>query len=160
MDLIAMLPGETFEDFKFSVDEAIRLNPANITVHTLYLKAGSELKVQGYDNNARNDEVFEMVSYAYNKLKESGYNPYYMYRQKYTAGSLENVGYSKPGKENLYNVDIMEEDTSIIACGAGAVTKVIKNKDLIVRKFNFKEPKEYILRFDEVIEKTKEFWSE
>ena len=160
MDLIACLPGESVKDFQNNINKAIKLQPANITVHTLYLKAGSELKVQGYDNNSRNDEVFEMVSYAYNKLKESGYNPYYMYRQKYTAGSLENVGYSKPGKENLYNVDIMEEDTTIIACGAGAVTKVIKNKDLIVRKFNFKEPKEYILRFDEILDKTQEFWAQ
>ena len=160
MDLIAALPGESINDFKKNVQKAIKLNPANITIHTLYLKAGSELKVAGYDNNSRNSDVFEMVDYAFKTLEENGYNPYYMYRQKYTAGALENVGYAKLKKECIYNVDIMEEDTSIIACGAGAITKVIKNRELIVRKFNFKEPKEYILRFDEIIEKTKEFWSE
>lgn len=64
-----------------------------------------------------------MVDYAYSKLTESGYEPYYMYRQKYTSGNLENVGYAKPNKACIYNVDIMEEDTSIIANGANAISK-------------------------------------
>ena len=158
MDLIAALPGESLKDFENNIKKAVKLNPASITVHTLYLKAGSELKVEGYNNNERNAEVFNMINFSFKYLEENGYNPYYMYRQKYTAGSLENVSYAKPGKECVYNVDIMEDDTSIIACGAGSSSKLIKEKDLIVRQFDFKEPREYILRFDEIIQKKKEFF--
>ena len=99
-----------------------------------------------------------MIDFSFKFLEENGYNPYYMYRQKYTAGSLENVSYAKPGKECVYNIDIMEDDTSIIACGAGSSSKLIKERDLIVRQFDFKEPKEYVLRFDEIIQKKKEFF--
>ena len=106
MDLIACLPDETFEDFKRSVDIAVALNPANITVHTLYMKKGSALKQGGYDNTDF-ETASKMVDYAYSKLTESGYEPYYMYRQKYTSGNLENVGYAKPNKACIYNVDIM-----------------------------------------------------
>ena len=97
MDLIAMLPGETFDDFKYSVDKAIELAPENITVHTLCLKNGSKLKEEGFFNQ-NFEEAKKMVDYAYYTLTAKGYQPYYMYRQKYMAGNLENVGYSKPKK--------------------------------------------------------------
>ncbi len=159
MDLIAMLPGESFEDFKRSVDIAIALNPANITVHTLYMKKGSQLTLAGYDNNGL-DDATKMVDYAYSKLTECGYNPYYMYRQKYTSGNLENVGYAREGKECIYNIDIMEEDTSILANGANGISKKWdKSKQLITRCGNYKDPLEYIKNIDKMLERQKKFWS-
>ena len=159
MDLIAMLPGETFEDFKRSVDIAVALKPQNITVHTLYLKKGSALKLENYDNTDY-ETASQMVDYAYQKLTSEGYNPYYMYRQKYTSGSLENVGYAKPKTECIYNVDIMEEDTSIIANGAAAISKKwIKRKNLIERQANYKEPLEYVKNIDLMLERQHEFWN-
>ena len=159
MDLIAMLPNETFEDFKRSVDIAVALKPENITVHTLYLKKGSALKLENYDNTDY-ETASQMVDYAYAKLTENGYNPYYMYRQKYTSGSLENVGYAKPKTECIYNVDIMEEDTSIIANGAAAISKKwIKRKNLIERCANYKEPLEYVKNIDLMLQRQYEFWN-
>ncbi|MCI8733192.1 MAG: coproporphyrinogen dehydrogenase HemZ [Clostridia bacterium] len=158
MDLIAMLPGESFDDFKFSVDTAVALAPENITVHTLYIKKGSALKLDGYDNTDC-DTAAKMVDYAYKKLCAAGYAPYYMYRQKYTSGNLENVGYSKPGKECVYNIDIMEEDTSIIANGANGISKKFEaDKNLITRCANYKEPLEYVKNIDLMLERQKEFW--
>lgn len=158
MDLIACLPGETLDDFKRSVDIAVALNPANITVHTLYMKKGSALKQCGYDNTDY-DTASQMVDYAYSKLTESGFEPYYMYRQKYTSGNLENVGYAKPGKACIYNIDIMEEDTSIIANGANAISKKWdKRRNLITRCANYKEPLEYVKHIDEMLERQAQFW--
>ncbi len=158
MDLIACLPGETLDDFKRSVDIAVALDPANITVHTLYMKKGSALKQCGYDNTDY-DTAAQMVDYAYSKLTESGFEPYYMYRQKYTSGNLENVGYAKPGKACIYNIDIMEEDTSIIANGANAISKKWdKRRNLITRCANYKEPLEYVKHIDEMLERQAKFW--
>lgn len=160
MDLIAMLPGESFDDFKFSVDTAVALAPENITVHTLYIKKGSNLKLGGYDNTDC-DTATKMVDYAYKKISEAGYAPYYMYRQKYTSGNLENVGYAKPGKECIYNIDIMEEDTSILANGANGISKKFEaDKNLITRCANYKEPLEYIKNIDRMLERQAEFWRE
>ena len=158
MDLIACLPGETLDDFKRSMDIAVALNPANITVHTLYMKKGSALKQCGYDNTDY-DTAAQMVDYAYSKLTESGFEPYYMYRQKYTSGNLENVGYAKPDKACIYNIDIMEEDTSIIANGANAISKKWdKRRNLITRCANYKEPLEYVKHIDEMLERQAQFW--
>lgn len=158
MDLIACLPDESLEDFQRSVDIAVALNPANITVHTLYMKKGSALKQGGYDNTDF-ETASQMVDYAYQKLTASGYEPYYMYRQKYTSGNLENVGYSKPNKACIYNVDIMEEDTSIIANGANGISKKWnKSKNLITRCANYKEPLEYVKHIDEMLKRQKDFW--
>lgn len=158
MDLIAMLPYESFEDFKRSVDIAVALNPANITVHTLYMKKGSALKTGNYDNTDF-DSATAMVDYAYKKLTEAEYLPYYMYRQKYTSGNLENVGYAKKGKECVYNIDIMEEDTSIIANGANAISKKWEeDKQLITRCANYKDPLEYIKNIDKMLDRQYKFW--
>lgn len=159
MDLIAMLPNETFEDFKNSVDIAVALNPENITVHTLYLKKGSQLKNEHFVNTDF-ETASKMVEYAYEKLTQNGYNPYYMYRQKYTSGNLENVGYAKRGKECIYNIDIMEEDTSILAAGAAAISKKYTKKiNLIERCANYKEPLEYIKNIDLMLENQYKFWT-
>lgn len=125
MDLIAGLEGESVEDFKRSIDRAIELSPENITVHTLCIKRGSALAEK--EERLSGEEVNEMVEYAKEKLIQNGYNPYYLYRQKYMAGNLENVGYAKEGKACVYNVDVMEEIAQNIACGANAISKRVFN---------------------------------
>lgn len=160
MDLIASLPNETCEDFLYSVKQAIALEPDNITVHALALKKGSELTVSNYENT-QDKLAAKMISSSAELLKQAGYLPYYMYRQKNTAGNLENTGYTKNGGSCcLYNIDIMEENTSIIANGAGAISKrLFKDEDRLERLANMKNAKEYIERFDEHIQKQRSFWS-
>ena len=102
--------------------------------------------------NLNSDFMNEMLSYSQNLMKEKGYFPYYMYRQKNSSGNLENVGYSVPEKMSAYNINIMEEKQTIIAMGGGGSTKLVKG-DKIERIFNFKDPVEYICRFDEIIKK-------
>ena len=120
-DLIAGLTGESFKEFCASVDEAIALAPANITVHTLCLKKGARLK----EETARLEEgeLAEMIAYSRSALTKAGYVPYYLYRQKYMAGAHENVGWTRPGKACVYNVDVMEETCDNLAVGANAVSK-------------------------------------
>ena len=120
-DLIAGLTGESFREFCASVDEAIALSPANITVHTLCLKKGARLK----EETARLEEgeLAEMIAYSRSALTAAGYAPYYLYRQKYMAGAHENVGWTKPGKACVYNIDVMEEICDNLAVGANAVSK-------------------------------------
>jgi len=125
MDLIAGLDGESFEDFKYSIDKAIELNPDNITVHTLCIKRGSYLAMT--KERLSGEIVNQMVEYANRELLSAGYKPYYLYRQKYMAGNLENVGYAKPGKACVYNVDVMEEIAQNVACGANAISKRVFN---------------------------------
>ncbi len=158
MDLIAMLPQESLQDFKYSVDSAISLAPDNITVHTLALKKGSSLKVGGYDNSSF-ELANAMVDYARNALENSGYLPYYMYKQKYMSGNLENVGYCKDGKECIYNIHIMEEVSSIIANGAGGISKRIFDGDRLERLANPKGLDVYLQRRDKMIEDKTKFFS-
>lgn len=158
MDLIAGLPGETPDMFKYSLDEAVRLSPDNITVHTLALKHGSVLKEANYVN-ADND-VKQMVEYAHAKLYANGYLPYYMYRQKYMSDNLENVGFCKPNTVCAYNVGIMEEITNIMACGANAISKrIFSDEDRIERAANAKDVITYIDRTDDYIGKKLELFS-
>ncbi len=150
MDLIAGLQGDCFDSFKKSVDEVIALGPENVTVHTLSFKRASALNKEGsfFDLTA-GCEVGLMVDYARETLAKNGIYPYYMYRQGKTVGNLENVGYSKPGYEGQYNVYIMDETHTILACGASAVTKLREPQgDYIERIFNYKYPYEYIRDFD------------
>ncbi len=158
MDLIADLPGESVEDFAKSLSDVMDMCPDNITVHTLYLKHGSPLKNAGFKFDDP-DTVDAMTSLAYDALTASGYNPYYMYRQKYTSGNLENIGYSKQKYECIYNIDIMEENAHIMACGANAVSKMCKSGELkLIRNGNYKLPLEYIKNFDKVLLNQKAFW--
>lgn len=159
-DLIAMLPGEGFEEFARSVDCAVALRPENVTVHTLALKKGSVLKVGGYDNTS--DELAaKMVDYAREAVQDAGYSPYYMYRQKYVSGNLENVGYALPGKYCLYNVDIMEETTTIIANGAGGISKKLDiSRNLLERCANPKGIDVYLARGEEVFAKKRAFFTQ
>lgn len=152
MDLIAGLPTETPEMFKYSVDSAIELSPQNITVHTLALKKGSVLKEQSY--SAQEQSVCQMVEYSHQALYDNGYLPYYMYRQKYVMDNLENVGFCKPGTQCLYNIGIMEEISSILACGTNAISKrVLPLQNRIERAANAKDVITYIERNDDYLQK-------
>ena len=156
MDLIAGLPGDSVEGFEASLRQAIALDPENITVHTLTLKRASNIVVE--HRAADYADVAAMLGKC-SLLAAAGYRPYYMYRQKYTSGNLENVGYAKPKKACVYNVDIMEEDTSIIANGANGISKKWnKKKNLITRCANYKEPIEYIKHIDEMLKRQRDFW--
>ena len=151
MDLIAGLPGDTVEGFAHSLEQAISLEPENITVHTLTLKRASNLVVE--HRAAAYDDVAAMLAHC-TALAEAGYQPYYLYRQKGTLQNLENIGWSKPGKACLYNIYIMEEVHSILSAVAGGSTKLVipgKRHGKIERIFNFKYPTEYIDRFDEIL---------
>ncbi|MDE6614179.1 MAG: coproporphyrinogen dehydrogenase HemZ, partial [Clostridia bacterium] len=157
MDLIAMLPNESFEDFKYSVDCAIALDPDNITVHTLAIKKGSTLKVDGYESDSW-EKANAMVDYAYESIVKAGYSPYYMYKQKYMSGNLENVGYCKKGKVCIYNIDIMEEIASIIANGAGGISKRIFKQGRLERLANPKGLDVYLKRSETLIDDKKIFF--
>ena len=156
MDLIAGLPGENAADFKYSLDEVIKLDPENITVHSLCIKRAAKFRFSEYET-ADSDIMNEMLGYTQKRMKETGRNPYYMYRQKNISGNLENVGYAKEGCYSFYNVNIMEEVQNIIALGGGGASKLVKG-NRIERIFNFKDACEYIKRFDEIIDKKEEFY--
>lgn len=150
MDLIAGLPTDTVSSFSYTVDRVISLNPDSVTVHSLSLKRAANMTESEHSMNNGND-ASQMVNYARKKLESSGILPYYMYRQSRTVGNLENVGYAKIGKEGYYNVYIMDETHTILACGASAVTKLkAPFENNIERIFNYKYPYEYINGFDEL----------
>ncbi len=152
MDLIAGLPGDTPDRFRQTLSQIISLDPENVTVHALSMKRASRLQLSGALPDFKTGQMAaEMTRYANKALRQAGILPYYMYRQSKTVGNLENVGYAKPGFEGLYNVYIMDETHTILACGASAVTKLRQpGGDFIERIFNFKYPYEYISRFSEI----------
>lgn len=155
MDFIAGLPGDTYESFRNSIDTAVALNPENITIHTLALKRAANIVTKG-ETDTVYAETAQMLEYSDSSLSAAGFFPYYMYRQSKTVGNNENVGWSKEGRECLYNIYMMEEIHTVLAAGGGAVTK-LKNpfENKIERIFNFKYPYEYISRFDELTERKK-----
>lgn len=154
MDLIAGLPDETVDMFRYSIDETIKLNPENITVHSMSVKRAASLRFTDTEL-AKAKDMNNMLSYAQKRMEQTGRKPYYMYRQKNISGNLENVGYAKDGFMSTYNINIMEEKQTIIALGGGGSTKLVMN-DRIERIFNFKDPLEYIKRFDEILAKKDE----
>ncbi len=163
MDLIAGLPGDNLESFKNTVNEVLGLNPESITIHTLCLKKAANMTVSGQIEQLKfGEETSKMLDFGKETLEKNGFYPYYMYRQSKMVGNLENVGYSKKGFEGLYNVYIMDETHTILACGASAVTKLrAYNENRIERIYNFKYPYEYISRFSVQIarkEKILEFY--
>lgn len=155
MDVIAGLPGENVEMFKYTLSEVERMSPENTTVHVMSIKRSSRLHEYIEDYMLpKGETVSEMVSFAYDYMHSFGKHPYYMYRQKNQLGNLENVGYSKYGYDNLYNIYIMEEIQSIISLGCGGVTKTVdRSLDKIERIFNVKEPQDYIERIDEMLQR-------
>ncbi len=152
MDLIAGLGNETLNTFKRSINKAIQCAPDNITVHTLSIKRGSNLKEYG-GKTSFEDEVVKMIDYSYSVLTRAGYKPYYLYKQKNMLGNLENIGYFRD-KVCIFNIDSMEECASILACGANAISKRYYELDNKIERFaNLKNLREYITRIDEMIDK-------
>lgn len=159
MDIILGLSGENPEDVAYTLKEIGSLNPDSLTVHTLAIKRAADLNI----NREKYKEyqacnVGEMLRLANEFTKEQGYEPYYLYRQKNMADNLENVGYAKIGKEGLYNILIMEEKQTILALGAGGMSKfVFHEENRIERVDNVKSIRDYMERIDEMIERKRTF---
>ena len=159
VDLIAGLTGESVADFCASVDAAVALSPENITVHTLCLKKGARLKEE--ESRLCGVGLPEMIAYSREALYAAGYAPYYLYRQKYMAGNCENTGWTKPGRACVYNVDVMEEITDNIACGANAVgKKLFLEEERIERLGSPKDIPTYIGKIDEIIARKQKLYGE
>lgn len=155
MDLILGLPGENAADVRNTLEEIAKLAPDNVTVHTLAVKRASRLREELDQHDMTTAETLEeMLDISAEYAAKMGMEPYYMYRQKNMVGNFENVGYCHPGKEGVYNVQIMEEKQTILAAGAGASTKTVDPEtDRIERVFNVKSIEDYIGRIDEMIER-------
>jgi len=153
MDLIMGLPGEDLDDVKHTLEEIEALKPDSLTVHSLAIKRAARLnmfKEEYADLKISNTP--EMIALSEACARRMGMEPYYLYRQKNMAGNFENVGYSLPGKACLYNILIMEELATIVACGAGTTTKVVfPSENRRERCENVKEVEQYISRIDEMI---------
>ena len=150
MDLIAGLPGETPDDMLRSCDEISMLKPDNLTVHALAIKRSSRLKLELNDYALADAKTArEMTDIGAACAEALGMRPYYMYRQKYMSGNLENVGYATPGKECAYNIDMMEETASILSHGAGTMTKrVFGGENRIERLPSPKDVPTYLNKLD------------
>lgn len=161
MDLILGLPGETLSDVKDSLEKVLALNPDDITLHALAIKRGSQLQTQLADEISTLDEfdlpedkeVRKMGDLAEKMLRGKKYLPYYLYRQGYISGQIENIGYCKRGAEGIYNVQIMDERQTILGVGAAATTKVPDNENLRLQtSFNAKDLITYLRDVDKYIE--------
>ena len=150
MDLIAGLSTDTVQGFEDSLRKVLSLDPENVTVHTLSLKNGSRISLEG-SRLPTGAEVGEMLAIASRLLPEAGYAPYYLYRQKFMSGGFENLGWTKAGNVNLYNVCIMEELCPILALGGGGSTKLTRTDGgRSERIFAPKYPSEYISGIEKV----------
>lgn len=158
MDTIAGLPTDTFESFSETIDKICALSPEGVTVHTLSIKTASNLTEAGKKIHAKEAATTaRMLEFAEKTLDKNFYFPYYLYRQSKMLGNLENVGWAKKDMQGFYNVYVMDETHTILACGAGAVSKLKDPKsDYLKRIFNFKFPYEYISRFEEMITRKKQ----
>ncbi|MBQ8827878.1 MAG: coproporphyrinogen dehydrogenase HemZ [Clostridia bacterium] len=159
-DIIAGLPGETYEDFIYTLEKIKEFNPDSLTVHTLSIKRAAELRLDMENRKLlHGDEVGQMVAAASVLAENLGMHPFYMYRQKNMLGNHENVCYCRPGCESPYNIHIMEEDQSIVAVGAAGVSKrVAADGSSIKRAFNVKGVEDYMLRMPEMIERKRELF--
>lgn len=154
MDLIIGLPGEGVAEFQHSLDETAKLMPESLTIHTLSFKRASEMtRNKSRYKVASREEIVEMMDLGEKWTKEHGYAPYYLYRQKNILGNLENVGYSLPNQESIYNIMIMEEQQTIIGLGCGAASKFIDQDGKINHFANPKDPKTYNESFEEYTNK-------
>ena len=157
MDLIAGLPTDDFQGFRYSLDTIAALRPANITVHTLALKKGADL-FENRENLSHADQVAKMVDYANETLRNLGYKPYYLYRQKYMSGSFENVGWSRDGLDCLYNIYMMEEVHTILSLGGGGMNKVNLPDGSLQRFHNPKFPEQYIELLPQVLDEKQQLF--
>ena len=126
MDLIIGLPGEGVEDIRSTMEQIVKLAPDDITLHSLALKRGSRLKMNLHEYELPDDETCrQMFALAMEYVESAGLRPYYLYRQGYMSGQMENVGCSRPGAESMYNIQIMEEHQTILGIGGAATSKVV-----------------------------------
>lgn len=152
MDIIIGLPGEKTGTIRKTLGTLLELCPNNITIHTLSVKNGSVFKDEKPELGFKN--LAKILAECENKLMEAGYKPYYLYRQKHQLGGLENVGFYRDNDVCQFNVDSMEETSSIIAVGANAISKrVFSIENRIEREPNVKFLNDYIARVDEMIER-------
>ena len=154
-DLIAGLPGEELSDFDASLDKIIGLGADNITIHSLAVKRASRLKDEDPVFHYKQSSITNsMTAKGFETLCNRGFEPYYLYRQKHMAGAGENIGYCKPEKAGLYNIRIMDEHQSILALGAGAISKrFYPEENRLERIPNVSNVGHYINRLDEMIER-------
>lgn len=157
-DLIAGLPGERSSDFKLSLDVLCESKPDNITVHSLYKKRTARLTREEVMQSVSEEDIDLMLRYAHKKLPGMGYIPYYLYKQKDTLGGHENTGYSLPGKECRYNVAMMSDAYSVLAIGAGGVSKRVYHHKRMERCDCLKNPIDYIRRVREMAERKRHFF--
>ena len=161
MDLIMGLPEETLDDVKCTLEQIKALEPDNLTVHSLALKRAARLNMFKEDyKDYKMVNTTEHMNLTAEYAKEMGLEPYYLYRQKSMAGNLENVGYASPGKAGIYNILIMEEKQTIVACGAGTVTKRVYGDGRIDRCDNVKDVKLYMEKIDEMIARKQKLFAE
>lgn len=155
MDLIVGLPNETIEDVRNTMEQMKELGPDSITIHSLAIKRAARLNTMKEQyKDVQIDNTQEIIDLTSRYALEMGMNPYYLYRQKNMAGNFENVGYAKPQKASLYNILIMEEKQSILACGAGTSSKIVYiSENRLERAENVKDINIYISRIDEMIER-------
>ena len=157
MDLIAGLPADTPEGFRRTLDKCLSFGADNITVHTLALKKGSRILLEGQKIPSA-EAVGQMLDYSVSALRRADFHPYYLYRQKYMSGSFENIGWCISGAEGLYNIYIMEELHSILSLGAGGSTKMVDPAaGRIERVFHAKYPNEYITRPEKIQKNLEDF---
>ena len=168
MDMILGLPGEGVDEVAHTLNEIKAMGPESLTVHSLAIKRASRLNIlreQYAELSIENtDNIITMTEQT---ARDLNMQPYYMYRQKNMAGNFENVGYAVSGLECIYNILIMEEKQTIIACGAGASTKVVFHNEgdanhsvRIERIENVKDVRSYVERIDEMIERKRKFFEE
>lgn len=161
MDMILGLPGEGVEEVKHTMEVIKELKPDSLTVHSLAIKRASKLaqwiRENGMEELHNTDET---MAIAEKTAREIGLVPYYLYRQKNMSGNFENVGYAAPGKFGVYNVLIMEEKQTIVALGAGSITKRVYPGGRIERCENVKDIEQYLSRIDEMIERKRELFRE
>jgi oxygen-independent coproporphyrinogen-3 oxidase len=155
MDLIVGLPDETPEDVRNTIEQIKKMAPNNLTVHTMAIKRGSALSDHEEKYSyASSESIEEMISITSQGALEMGLEPYYLYRQKHMVGNFENVGYAKREHECIYNVEIIEEKTNIIALGVGGITKIVTQDGKIINRIeNTKDVAGYISRIDEMIDR-------
>lgn len=160
MDLIAGLPGENLDMFLQTLAWSRRMRPESLTVHTLSIKRSSLLHL--WEAQLPNGDMVErMVAEGRGEAARRGMRPYYLYRQKYMAGNLENVGYALPGHECLYNVDMMEETGHVLAVGAGAISKRVDPAiGRIERAPNVSEIQNYLDRTEEMLDRKRALWAQ
>lgn len=158
MDIIVGLPGEGIEEIERTCSSIYELNPDNITIHGLSIKRASRLYEDIINKKnysiAAHEDLIKMYNRTALLAEDLKMKPYYMYRQKNMVGNMENIGYCKEGKEGIYNIQMIEDKQTIIACGADAVTKAVyPGSSKIERTTNVKDLREYIKRVEEMINK-------